>query len=272
MHPAQVEGVAEPRRGRVVAAERRRVQDDAAPVGDRVAPAHVVGRPGHPLGTEQDVRARDPEVRAEAFGRLPERVGEMRDHRGRGHETDVVVGVDRHAIGEGLVRPEGLVEHAVAELLEGAAGVPDLHDRRARPRPDDIDRQEVVVDHEQPRRREEMPGAHGLPQHRDAAADRAPREGGQRDDLDRRPARRELGGDAREVAADRVRVGRGQHDAAPHRPATADREAETGRPHPDGDAGEPHRPRMTSSMTRSVEDPSRCAKCRAANAGTFSCR
>ena len=95
---------------------------------------------------EQEVGPRDADVRAEAIEWQIECLGVVRRDGHRGDEADVVVAMDPNAAEQQVVRAEGLVAHAVPELLERPTGVPDLHDRGATPRGDDVQREVVVVD------------------------------------------------------------------------------------------------------------------------------
>ena len=149
---AEIEVVGRVRVGDAVAAEGRGVEDDPAAVGQAVAAADGLAGAGQPLLAEEDVGPRDPEARHEAVERLAEGLRVMRRGGLRGDQADVVVRVDPHPAGERLVDPERLVEHAVADLLERPARMPGLDDRRPGARLDDVDREEVVVDDEHPRR------------------------------------------------------------------------------------------------------------------------
>ena len=239
------------------------------PVGDPVAAAHVRRDPGPPRGVGEQVGARDADPGREPVERQPERLRVVGGDRRRRHEAQVVVGMDRDPFDERLVGAEGPVEHAVAELLERAGGVPDLDPDRPRPRVDHVQREEVVVDDERPRRGEVVAGRMAC--QRAATRPRTPGRwrnartttgsaGARRASSSRMKARLPPRRSACEVArTTRRRIGR--------MPAG-------GEPGPDGQGPQRddetlHRERIRS-MTRSVEPPSRWSKWRAANGATFS--
>ncbi len=75
---------------------------------------------------------------------------------------------------------------------------------------------------------------------------------------------------AARLPAEPRRMGRGQDDAPAERQVPRDREREPDQDDPDGQDEAVHGARISSSMTRSVDPPSRWAKWRVANAATFS--
>ena len=159
--------------GHAVAAEGRGVEDDPAAVVEAVAVADRRARPGQAVLPEEHVRPRDAEVGPEVLERLAERLGVVDGGRLGPDQADVVVRMDAHAPSELIVHPERLVEHAVADLLECAAGVPGLDDGRPGSRPDHVDREEVVVDDEHPRGREVVRGDDRVPGGDDLAPETA---------------------------------------------------------------------------------------------------
>ena len=120
--------------------------------------------------------------------------------------------MDPDPAGQRLVHPERLVEDAVADLLERAAGVPGLDDRRPRARLDDVDREEVVVDDEDARGRQVAAGDDGVPGGGDASAHADRRPVGEDDDLDLGVPGGQIGGDRGQVPADPRRMGGGEDD------------------------------------------------------------
>ena len=191
-----------------VPTEGRRIEDDAPPVAQAISTADLIGDAAGAPGVHEHVGPGDAQLRHEEVDWLPERFGVGRRDRPRGDEAEVVVDVDREGRQSGLVGAEGLVREAVAELLEGAAGMPDLGNRRPRAWPNDIQRQEVVVDDDDAGPREVIAGDRGMPQHRDAAADAAGLGVGEDADANPRMATSEVVANGGEVAADRARVGR----------------------------------------------------------------
>ena len=243
-HQTEVQRVAEPCSANAVAAERGRVQEDAAPGRDRIALAEVRDDAGDPFLAEEDVRARDAEARHEAIERQAERLRVVGRHRGRGDQADVVVAVDGDAVGQRLVGSERLVQHAVAELLERPGRVPGLDDRGAGPRSDDVDREEVVVDDEQARRREVVARPQGMAERRDAAATPAGRTIGEDDERDRRMPAFELVPDDGQVASQHGIVGRGQDDPTTEWQDPTEREPRPNGPDADLEEQGADRPRV----------------------------
>ena len=166
-----------------VAAKRRRVEEDLLAGGEAVLRADALDRLGHPLGVEEEVRARDAQFGDELLGGLTERLGVRGDRVLRADQDVVVVRVDANVSDQLLARAEGLVENAVADLLEGAARVPGLDDGRPGLGRDDVDREEVVVDDEHARGREVVLGDDRLEQRRRLAEKPRPRIGEQQDRL-----------------------------------------------------------------------------------------
>ncbi len=269
-HDVEVEIVGRVRGRDRVAAERRRVQDHPPAVGQPVAPADRLARPCQPLLAEEDVRARDPEPPLEPLERLPEGLGVVRRRRLRGDQADVVVRVDPDPLGQLLVRPERLVEQAVADLLERPAGVPGLDDRRAAARVDDVDREEVVVHDEHARGGEVVARDQRLAEGRDPATQAPCRPACEDDHRDLRVARLQIVPDRHQVAGQRGRMGRREDDPRAERQETGVREGEPDGDDPDGEDEALHRARTSWSMTRSADPASRWAKCRAANCDTLS--
>ena len=192
--------------------------------------------PLDPLLPEQDVRARDAEIRPESIQRLVERFGVVGCDRHRRDEADVVVRVDPDPFQQPSVGPEGLVRDAVAELLERAAAVPGLDDRRLGARLDDVEREEVVIDDDDPAHRDAVAGAGTGPQGPEAVAQATPADRARvLDDLDvgRPPA--QLVAQHRQVAAETARMGRREDDSATHRPASSERESKADAPGAEGD-------------------------------------
>ncbi len=183
--------------------------------------------------------------------------------------------MDGDPVRERLVGPERLVEHAVADLLERPGGVPRLDDRGPVARPDDVDGEEVVVDDEDPRGRQVIGGHDGLPRRPDPPACASGRAMGDGHDRDLGVARREVVRDRCQVAGQHRRVRRGQHDPPPERQVPRIRERDADEDDADGQDDAAHRtgtagPRMSWSITRSVEPASRWAKWRLAKSATFS--
>ena len=162
-----------------------------------------------------------------------------------------------------------VIEHAVADLLERTRGMPRLDDRGPGPRADDVDREEVVVDHDHPRRRQVVPGDHRLPGGGEAPAQPARRAMRQHHDRDGGMPSGQVVTDRRQVAAERRRVGGGEQDPGAKPPSPRQPERQPDERNPDGEDETAHRGRISWSMTRSVDPPSRCAKWRAAKAGTL---
>ena len=263
----EVAGVA--RRGDRRAAERGGVEDHPPSLRHAVATPERARPPGGPGLVEEEVGAGDPEVGDEALERLAERLGVVRGDRHRRHEADRVARVDRRPAHALLVRAEGPVEDAVAELLERAAGVPGLDVDGAGSGPHDGHREEVVVDDRHALAREVVPGAHGLPRRAEARPPAGGGPVGEDDDPHRRAPPGELVVEVSEVALEARRVGRREHHPGSERQEPPDQEPGPDGAAADGDAQPAHRPR-TRSTTRSVERPSRCSKWRSANGATFS--
>ena len=252
----EVEVVGRPGVGHAVAPERRRVEDDPLAGGQRVSTADVLARPGEPLLAEEHVGPRDPEARHEALQRLAERLRIVRRGGLRRDETDVVVGMDPDPAGQRLVHPERLVEDAVADLLERAAGVPGLDDRRPPARLDDIDREEVVVHDEHARRGQIAAGDDGMPSRGDASARADRRPVGEDDDLDLGVPSGQIGGDGGQVPADPRRMGSRQDDPGAQPASPEDGEGGPDQGDPDGQDEPAHRVLIDRS-TRPVVPTSR---------------
>ena len=90
------------------------------------------------------------------------------------------------------------------------------------------------------------------------------------DDRDLGMARRQVVRDGCQVAGQPRRMGGGQDDAPAEREVPRDRERDPDQDDPDGQDEAVHGATISSSMTRSVDPPSRWAKWRAAKAATFS--
>ena len=266
----EVEVIRGPGIGHAVAPERRGVEHDPAAVFEPIAAADRGADARQPLLAEQDIRARDPVTRHEPLRRLPKRLRVMDGRRLRRDQADVVVRVDRDPPRERLVHPERLVQHAVTDLLECAAGVPCLDDRGTPPRPDDVDREVIVIDDEDPRRGQLEAGCHGMDGSNDPAAQAPSRLVSEGHHADVRCARGQIRADGRQVAGQPRAVRGGQDHAATERQQPSGDEPDPDQGDPDRQDQAAHEAMINSSMTRSVDPPSRWAKCRAANEATLS--
>ncbi len=269
VHDAQVEQVVVARLADGGAAERRRVQDDPAPVREAVSRLDPRERPVPAGRVGEQVGPREPEARGEERDRLAERLRVERRDRHRGHEREAVVAVDRDHAHEGLVGAELPIEDAVAELLERAGRVPHLEPQRPRTRRDHVDREEVVVDDEGTGGGEVVAGSSGGDDRAQATRDAALLAPGEDGDRDRRVPRGQLLREIGEVSGQRRRMRRGEDHArrGPARRSEPEPDADRERSQPD-DRGA-HRP-VIRSITRSVEPPSRWSKWRRANGSTLS--
>ena len=223
---AEVEVGRVPGDGDPLAAERRRVQDHPAAVWDRVPPANLGSDQRLPLVVEEEVRAGDSEAGREPLPRSSEclRV-ERREAVGR-DEAQIVVGVHGDRAGVLLVRPEPRVEHAVAELLERPAGVPDLDEGGTPPRPDDVHREEVVVDDEEPGGREVEARPQGMDRRSRQLAPTTARPECELDHVDIRARRSDAVANPRQVPGDSRPVSGREHDPWPDGQEPAGEEAE----------------------------------------------
>ena len=245
-----------PRPTDLVAPKGRRVEDDRPALGDPVSASDRGRLRGAPALVEQDVGARDPELGAEPIQRQAEGLGVGRCDAVARDEAQVVVGMDAHVAKDGRARPEGLAGQAVPEPLQRPAGVPDLDDPRPPARADRVDREVVVVHHEQAGRGEVIAGDDAPPAPR-STRPRAPA-------VDRwaRVVTLTSGAcsgdpvtDRGEVAAEHVGVAGGQDDPPPDGAQRAEREADADEPDPDEDDEIRHGPAISWSMIRSVAEP-----------------
>ena len=187
-------------------------------------------------------------------------------------QADVVVAVDPDPPGQRLGRAERLVEHAVAELLERARGMPGLDDGRARPGADHVDREVVVVHDEQPSRGQVVARDGRAPEGPETSTEVTARRVREDHDLDGWIGGQQGVADHHEIAAQRGVVGGSQDDAAAQWKVSGKAEGGADHERPQADDHGAHRASTSSSMTRSVAPASRWAKWACTNVSTRSDR